>query len=205
MGFQPSGLHRDWYLARAANLAWIKLAAAKRSEGGNGLQPAEPPQRKHHLHRCSYPSARETTSFPPEGRRGNHFARLYHAADCNPAARANLARPDPSRRRKPANLLRGEGCQRSQPWQLSQGGEATGFPWRHQADKGSTALPTRRAWPWPRDTRPQQFPGSARDSKGVGTQPRCSWARGSYVCRTRKEKHCFPLTKKKISHFPHIC
>lgn len=72
------------------------------------MKPGEPHQHKHHLHWCSYPGAHETTSFPHEGRRGNHFARLYHAADSNPAARASLACLDPSRRCKPANLLRSE-------------------------------------------------------------------------------------------------
>lgn len=107
MGFQPSALHRDQHVVQAAKLAWIKLPLAnKRSQEGNSLKAGEPHQHKHHLHQCCYPSACKTTSFLPKRRQGNHFARLYHATDSNPAARANLACLDPLGRRRLANLLR---------------------------------------------------------------------------------------------------
>lgn len=79
---------------------------SSRSQGAkprdNGLEPGEPHQ---HLHRAIIPGM---GSFPPQRRAGKHFARLYHSKPSNPAAGANLACPDPSRRHEPANLLRRE-------------------------------------------------------------------------------------------------
>lgn len=105
MGFQPSALHRDQHLARAANLARIKPAVASersqrpagkgraRSQESPTARAAPPPRSPHEL-------------LLGAGRRGNRSARLYHAAGSDPAAGASLPCLDPARRRcQPAEGL----------------------------------------------------------------------------------------------------
>lgn len=122
MGFQPSALRRDQHLAREANLARIKSAVAsersQRQRARAGLEARRAPRHQQHLHH-GHPTS---SSWGQEGE--------GTALHVSITQRARIRRQEPTclawiPHEDAANLPRG--CQRSQPWQQSQGGEATGF------------------------------------------------------------------------------